>query len=260
MLTGSEVTAKEQGRVTAHVEGSLGVITLDRRGKHNALTLSMWSELGVAVTELAADDAISAIAIRGANGSFSAGADLTEVLAATAELGAARRYCETVVSTLVAIASAEATTIAAMDGIASGGGVEVAIAADHRIVTPRTSLQLPFGRLGVVPDRLTLNRLVALTGTSAAGWMMLKGEPVDAAECFRLGLVDHVVSDSATLNAAVGEIAAGAAHNQRARVQTKRHLRAPLNFTDVPALAAAMVESFVSGEVETAARRFLSKT
>ena len=133
----------------------------------------MWRRLGEVVPALAASPGVRVIVLRGAGGFFSAGADLRDVLEATRIRRAAESYCHQVVGALLAIAEFNGADGGSPRRPGGGGGVEIAMAADNRIATDNTSFQLPFARLGVVPDAFTLYRLRALIGESAA--------PVDGA-------------------------------------------------------------------------------
>lgn len=247
------------GEVSLVVADARATITLRRPEKHNALTGAMWDEITRLVDEAAARPDVRILVIEGAGTVFSAGADLGEVLDATAGDDAARRYCQRVVGALLAVASCPVPTVAVVDGPASGGGVELAVAADHRIGTPRTTMQLPFATLGVVPDEFTLSRLRALVGPSFAQWMVLRGRHIDAGTCHRRGLLEELVAvdevsdllDSLTRHAGGISSAAVAA--------VKTFLREPELARDVDVVAAPMVASFLSGEVALAAGRFLAR-
>lgn len=244
--------------VTGTVEHGRATITIHRPGKHNAMTTEMWEETTRLVNRMSTAPEVRLIVLRGHGGVFSAGADLSEVLAATANLDAARRYCETIVRTLLTLANSPVPTVAALDGIASGGGVELAIAADHRIAVTSATLQLPFARLGVVPDDFTLERLCSLAGESFVQWMILNGEPFAADECRRRGLIDEIVPPG-ELNSALDAFADRLARTYPDAVVSTRQRLKSHRVSDVKTAASAMVESFLSGDVESAARSFAAR-
>lgn len=249
-----------RGSVAQSVEGSVGLITLSRRGKHNAMTRDMWNELPVAIGTLAAVPEVVTIVIRGADGSFSSGADLNEVLAATASMEAAQAYCRSVVDALLAVAHCPKPTIAAISGVAAGGGAEIALAADLRVAEVSSYLQLPLARIGVVPDDFTLRRLLALGGPAVTRLMLFGGQAVPASRCLGMGLVDVVAADG-TLDEAVDEhVTAFGTTSPYAIREMKALLIADEFGAGTEEFAEGMARSFVAGDVEAFARRFTAKS
>ncbi|ARG70120.1 hypothetical protein B1T47_14840 [Mycobacterium kansasii] len=237
------------------IDGPLATVTVSRPKKRNALTAAMWTAIAELVPELADTDGVRLIALRGAGGYFSAGADLADVLAATTDLDAATAYCRIVVGALAAVATCRIPTIAAVDGLAAGGGVELALAADNRIATARSTFQLPFGALGVVPDGITLRRLTTIVGDATAQWMMLTGRPMDAANALRTGLIDDLVTD-VPLDT-VGRIAESVAnHCFPALLRARELVKPTLDAAQIERDAEEMARSFVSGHVREAVVRF----
>jgi enoyl-CoA hydratase/carnithine racemase len=248
-----------EGEVRSEIEGKAGVVTLSRRGKHNAMTASMWRQIPPKLDELVASAGVHAVVIKGAHGAFSAGADLTEVLAATADEGAARDFCGSVVAALEAIAACPVPTLAAMAGVAAGGGVEVALAADLRVAEPVVTMELPLARLGVVPDDFTLRRLHALGGGSTARRMLLAGRTLDSEECLRAGLIDELVEPGG-LDEAVDRLIVGFTRSSPFALRRMKKLlgeyERQASSTDP---IANMADSFVHGDVATSARSFLGR-
>ncbi len=177
-------------------------LTLTRPRKLNAVSVPMWHGIADLLTRMHEHfpDAKGLI-LKGAGGAFSSGADLSDLAAAAGDPAAAARFCDAIVSALYAIAAVPLPTLAAVDGIAHGGGLELAVAADCRLATRASTFRLPFARLGVVPDRLTLGRLLALIGPSSLQRLLISGEAISAAEAYRIGLVDEVVNDAEELEA-----------------------------------------------------------
>jgi enoyl-CoA hydratase/carnithine racemase len=180
------------GEVRTEVRDGVGWITLSRPEKRNALTVAMWRALPKAVRALADRQDLVALVLQGAEGTFGAGADLTDIVAATESRATATEYCLDVVTALHAVATAPLPTVAVISGVAAGGGAELALACDLRIADPGAKITFPFARMGVVPDQLTLQRLAATVGPSRARRLVLTGETVDAAQALAIGLVDLV--------------------------------------------------------------------
>ncbi len=252
-------TPAGSGDVLIDIEGSVASVTLNRPDKRNAVTTDMWLRIGDVIPELAATTGIRLIVIRGAGGVFSAGADLHDVLAATSDPAAAELYCHQVVGALLAIGNSSVPTVAALDGLAAGGGVEIAIAADIRIATENASCQLPFARLGVVPDAFTLYRLRELIGAAAAQWMVLSGRTVGAESAARMGLIDDLVPAGGLASAIAGLAANIDGTSGSALVTTRSLLRSGRPSFATHTAAEPMISSFVSGDVAAAAGRFTAR-
>jgi enoyl-CoA hydratase/carnithine racemase len=249
-----------RGLVETHTEASIGFITLNRKGKHNAMTREMWRALPEAVETLSSAPGVASIVIQGADGSFCAGADLSEVLAATRSMEAATEYCTTVVDALLALAYSPKPTIAAMSGVAAGGGAELALATDLRFADESSSLQLPLARIGVVPDDFTLRRLLALGGPAVARLMLFGGESMSASRCLAMGLVDVVTTQGGLDEAIKAHVGAFSTTSPYAIREIKALLIADELGAQVEDLVNGMAKSFVAGDVEKFARRFTRKT
>jgi enoyl-CoA hydratase/carnithine racemase len=250
----------DRGELRTEVKDRVGYVTLYRPAKRNALTREMWSALPGVVQALSSRTDLVAIALQGAEGTFGAGADLGDVLEASTDWASAEAYCTAVVTALLAVATTELPTVAWVAGIAAGGGAELALACDLRVADVTASFAFPFARLGVVPDRFTLDRLTATVGPSTARRLVLTGEVVDAKAALAMKLVDEVVA-SEDVAEAKGRWSARLSHGSRAaRIGMKRALRGLETTLDVASLTKEMVASIVSGEVREAAQAFLAKS
>lgn len=245
------------GEIHLKQNGPVTTLILNRPHKHNAMSLPMWDQLHQLVNGLQTSSESQVIVIRGAEQHFSAGGDLNEVLAATQSRQAATAYCRTVVRALHTVACSAIPTVSAINGVASGGGVEIAIATDVRIATRSATLQLPMTHLGVVPDDITLGRLRSAMGPVRTQWMLLHGRPVPAPICLTMGLVEEVADEEA-FDTAVDLLANSFA---RTAPMARRHTRELLavRLPSVEEAAVPMIESFLSGEVATAANNFVNR-
>jgi 3-hydroxyacyl-CoA dehydrogenase len=162
------------------------VITLENPPV-NALSFAYCAKLYEAIEAAHADDSVEAIAFTGANGLFSGGADVNDF---NNELPAGARTIRDVIR---AVELSIKPHIAAMDGVALGGGLELALACDYRIATPRSKLGLPEIKLGLLPGAGGTQRLPRLIGARAALEFMLKGSAVPAARVLELGILDEIV-------------------------------------------------------------------
>ena len=172
------------------VEEPMALITINRPEKHNAISLATLDELQDAARAAAADDRVKTIVVTGAGGrAFASGSDLSEV--AHRDL---RKALEPIVQGLAEqLERTPKPTIAAIDGICMGGGLEVALGCDLRIATPTSRFATPEGKLGIIPGGGATARLPRIVGRGWAMEMMLMGEPIDAERALAIGLVTRLV-------------------------------------------------------------------
>jgi 2-(1,2-epoxy-1,2-dihydrophenyl)acetyl-CoA isomerase len=177
----------------------IGTLTLNRPEKLNAFTGTMRQEIADALDELERDPEVRVIVITGAGRGFCAGADVgylaelverrdVEAMAALVEAG--RR----VVTTIRASAK---PVIASINGVAAGGGANLALACDLRIASDQARLGQTFNRIGLHPDWGGTYFLPRLVGPAKALELVWLADVIDADECLRLGLVNRVVPHGA---------------------------------------------------------------
>ncbi len=167
----------------------LALITINRPKKHNAISLKTLEELHVAVEQAATDPEIRVIAITGAGGrAFASGSDLSEV--ADRDL---KKAMEPIVQGLaLQLENTPKVTIAAIDGICMGGGLEIALGCDMRICSTTSQFGTPEGKLGIIPGGGATARLPRIVGRGWGLEMLLMGEPIPADRALQIGLVTHV--------------------------------------------------------------------
>jgi enoyl-CoA hydratase len=183
---------------TLHCElsGPVATITLDRPEVLHALNAQMFDELERAFTTLAADPTVRVVLITGSGErAFAAGADIRALTEtdATSGLEVSLRGQQVFALIESQLERNGKPVIAAINGVALGGGCELALACTLRIASDKARLGLPEVKLGLIPGYGGSQRLTRLIGRSAALRMMLTAQIVDAPEAFRLGLVDEVV-------------------------------------------------------------------
>jgi 3-hydroxyacyl-CoA dehydrogenase len=188
------------------------VITLDNPPV-NALSFAYCKQLLDEIRAAHADDAVEAIVITGANGLFSAGADVNDF---QNELPP---QAVTIRDVIAAIEASVKTHVAAIDGNCLGAGLELSLACDYRVATPNAKLGLPEIRLGLLPGAGGTQRLPRLIGARAALELMLKGSSVSAERAHELGIVDDVI-DSRDLIARAKELAKGPKRRVSERLAT----------------------------------------
>lgn len=187
-------------------EGGAAWVTIDRPDAMNALSGPVLEELGRATAALGADRDVRAVVFTGAGDkAFSAGADLKERRGMTAADTQAR--ITLINGVFDAIARLPKPTIAALNGVAFGGGLELALSCDFRVAVETAQLGLTEVRLGIMPGAGGTQRLTRLVGAARAKEMILLGRRIGAARAAEIGLVNEVVPPGG-LPDAVGRILA----------------------------------------------------
>ena len=194
----------------------------------NLVTLEMTERLIEALHELERDDAVRAVIVTGAGEkAFCAGSDIKEfadVRDMVVEKKLAREN-----EAFGMLESLSKPTVAAIEGLAYGGGCEISMACDLRIAGEGAKFALPEVRLGVVPGSGGLFRLPELVGPARAMELMYLGEPIDASEAERLGLVNEVVPDGAALSRAIDIARSISRQPKEALAAVKRGVRESLH-------------------------------
>lgn len=179
-------------------EGGIAWITLCRPKVRNALSRVLVDELDKALGTLERARGVKALILCG-EGDFAAGADITEMVDATPEEAMAFSFSPV----FNRLAAFPLPTIAAIDGYALGGGLELALARDIRIAARTARLGLPEITLGIMPGAGGTARLPKTIGLSRALAMIYTGEILSGEQALALGLVDRLAEDSARAEAEI---------------------------------------------------------
>ena len=171
-------------------KGAVGLITLNRPQALNALSASLIRDLGAALDELEADEAIGAIVITGSDKAFAAGADIKEM--------ADRSYMDVYLGDFITkgwerVGTCRKPVVAAVAGYALGGGCEIAMMCDTIIAADTAKFGQPEITIGTIPGSGGTQRLTRFVGKAKAMDMCLTGRMMDAAEAERSGLVSRIV-------------------------------------------------------------------
>jgi len=176
-------------------EDGIGTITLNRPDSMNALGGGMRQEILAAMETAVADPGVKVIVVTGAGKAFCAGGDVKEFVSgktrAEATLGIDQRPTRDKVVLL--IQSTGKPVIASVNGVAAGGGCNLALACDMRIASDRARFGETFVRRGIHPDWGGIWFLPRLVGYAKAAELIFSGEVIDAQEALRIGLVNKVV-------------------------------------------------------------------
>jgi enoyl-CoA hydratase len=233
--------ARAYETILYEVNASLALITIDRADKHNAISLATLADLQHAVARAAADDAVRVIAITGAGDkAFASGSDLSEVLHRDF-----RKALEPIVQGLAdQLERTPKPTIAAINGICMGGGLEVALGCDLRVASRTARFATPEGKLGIIPGGGATARLPRIVGRGWGMEMLLMGEAIDAERALAIGLVTRVVAPAELLP----EVRRMAAHLASFAPFVPRTMKAMVHAgMEASLVGALMLEKYAQG-------------
>jgi enoyl-CoA hydratase/carnithine racemase len=175
----------------------IGYLTLNRPEVRNAINQEMIDETLDALCRIEKDAEIRVLIVTGAGKAFQAGADIAE-LKQMKPLDILR-WNEGIVRINAGLEKLPQPVIAAVNGAAMGGGLELALACTFRIVAESAKLGLPEVKLGIIPGTGGTQRLPRLIGKGKAAEMILTGDAIDATEAYRIGLANRIAPDGETL-------------------------------------------------------------
>jgi len=194
-----------------HLErrGRVALLTVDRPGRLNAIGSDTLAQLHAALDVIEADPELRAIVLTGAGRAFSAGADITELDTLTGPADFAR-FVKGLTDVLDRLAACPVVSVAAVNGLAFGGGFELALACDLRLASPAAKFGVPEIKLGLLPAAAGTQRLSRLLPVTVAKYLLMTGEPLSADQALHYGVLNDVVDDVVGAALALGEsLAAG---------------------------------------------------
>lgn len=186
--------------LTLEVADRVAILWINRPDKLNALNDAIIAELGQAIDAIRVDDSIAGVLITGKGRAFVAGADISELAGQTPVLAKGRARAGQDV--FRRIETCPKPVIAVVNGFALGGGCELAMACHVRIASDTAKFGQPESKLGLLPGFGGSQRLSRLVGKGRAMQLLMTGEMIDAAEAYRIGLVNKVVPASELMGAA----------------------------------------------------------
>jgi enoyl-CoA hydratase/carnithine racemase len=200
--------------------GAVRILTMNRPEKRNALNSELTQGLLDALRAADADDSVGAIVLTGAGQGFCAGADLSEFKELGAGLAAEDR-ADLTMQVHLTFTKISKPIVAAINGHAMGGGAGLAIASDLAVMAEGAKLGYPESKHGIVAAIVMAN-LVRQVGRKAAFELVSLGEPVDAQQALRLGMVNKVVPLPGLMPEALAIAEKLAAVKREAMAETKR--------------------------------------
>ncbi len=191
-MSGADVRVESDGPVVS--------VLLDGPERHNVLDRAGWEALARVVEALSSEDEPRCVVLRGVGGrAFSAGSDIRAFGGQRDAPDDVRAYSAAIAGALEAIARCRHPTLAIVEGLCVGGGLEIAAACDLRVCEASSRFGAPIARLGLTMSYEELAPLVGLLGPGPVLEILLTGELVDAARARELGLVNRVAADGQAL-------------------------------------------------------------
>ncbi|WP_241010788.1 enoyl-CoA hydratase/isomerase family protein [Mycobacterium camsae] len=247
-------------RVALQRYRGVAVVTLSHPQAQNALNLASWRRLKLLFDDLATETELRAIVVRGAGGkAFAAGADIKEFPDTRSTVADATNYNEAVAACLRALTAVPVPVIAAVRGLAVGGGCELSMACDVRIATDDARFGIPLGKLGVILGFTEAETVARLIGPAALKYLLFSGELIDVTDAARWGLVQKVVPSDELADVTaelVGQICRQSAVTMRASKVVANMCGRALTGADTDALIRFNVEAYGGADVREGVAAF----
>ena len=217
-------------------DNGLATITLHRPDTFNALNRQVFSELQAVLADIERDDAIKVVILTGGDKCFAAGVDIREIdeIATSAE---ARRFLKEANRVFDSMEESEKPIIAAISGLALGGGCELALACDLRIAADNATFGQPEIKIGMIAGGGGTQRLPRIIGITKAKELLYTGDFIDASEAYRIGLLNKVVPAASLVDEARAMAMKIAQQPHLALQATKLAINAGLNMDKRSAMA-----------------------
>jgi enoyl-CoA hydratase len=250
------------GEVLVERDGAIATVTLSNPQRMNALSASMWDQLGSHMKTLDQDISLRCIVLRGAGEkAFAAGADIANFATERANSRQAKAYAARISGGMRALAECRHPVVAAIHGACVGGGLLVAAQADIRICGESSRFGVPVKNLGLVEAYDELQGMMRVVGRAATLEILLEGRIWEAREAYEKGLVNRVVADDKVMDeslATARRIAEGAPLAARWHKKFVRRLADPRPLTEVEideSYACFDTEDFKEGVAAFLAKR-----
>lgn len=242
-------------------EAPLARIRLNSPVRRNAMSRAMWRALPGLCAEIEAQAEALVVVVEGAGGHFCAGADISEFGEVYRDALATRDYSDAIQDGLAALAALDRPTLAALGGVAVGGGLAIAVSCDLRFCAEDAHLAITPAKLGLLYGHVETRRLIELVGPARAKDLLFSGRRVAPAEALAMGLVDRVTAPEA-LGPSVAAYAAELSRlSQRSIRGAKRAVEAIVRGMqdESPAFRAAIEDSALGEDFREGRTAFTEK-
>jgi 2-(1,2-epoxy-1,2-dihydrophenyl)acetyl-CoA isomerase len=186
-------------QVLTDVQDGVETITLNQPAKFNALSNAMLQELGDVVRAAERDSAVRAIVLTGSGKGFCSGADISEFDLSNGGMDAGEHLRQRFNPLVTRMRTMEKPLLAAINGVAAGAGMSLALACDLRFAAESARFVVAFVKIGLVPDAGLMYFLPRLVGPGKTLEMAWTGDPVSAQDAYELGMLNRVLPDDELL-------------------------------------------------------------
>ena len=241
------------------VSDEIALVTINRPEALNALTTWFFNEMDQVVAEINGRTDVRVMIITGEGKAFVAGADIAEMVDKTPEEGS--DFSRLGQNTFRSLGEMEIPVIAAINGFALGGGLELAMGCDFRIASSISKFGQPEVSLGLIPGYAATQRLPRLTGLGDALYLLMTADMIGAADALRIGLVQKVVEPEELMDTVMGIANTIIAKGPKAIKLIKKVVRQGMaeGFNEGSELEADMFGTLFKDEGETGMKAFLDK-
>jgi enoyl-CoA hydratase/carnithine racemase len=249
------------GTLRVEQSDAVATIVIDNPRRRNALNQDMWQQFEPLLDQLAADPSVKVVVVRGADGNFSAGADISDLKAILHNHDSGAHDGGHVSAGENALATFPKPTIAAIEGYCIGGAWQIAGACDIRIAADSATFGITPAKVGIVYPLTGIERLVRIAGPATAKYLLLTGDFITAAEAHGLGLLAKVVPEDGFWEE-IQAFASRLATRSQLSIQAMKQIvdAIAVNDSTVPAISDYWQDQMAcSGEPETGIRAFLAK-
>ncbi|MEM7693877.1 MAG: enoyl-CoA hydratase-related protein [Pseudomonadota bacterium] len=194
-MTDFDIDGGYAPHVDVEVDGEVAIATLINPARRNAISLGMWRELEAFAIDANGDPDVRAVLFRGADGTFCAGADISDFDEARDGSDASRAYDDQLERTCLAVEAIRQPTVAQLEGPVVGAGAALAACCDLRVAAADAFVMVPAARLGLGYDPRGVARLARTFGEPTAAWLLLTAGRLPAARAFASGAVHEVAEE-----------------------------------------------------------------
>lgn len=241
------------------VNEQIATVTISRPEAMNALNTRFFNEMDHVVAKVSNMKDVRVMIITGEGKAFVAGADIAEMVDKTPEEGSV--FSRLGQNTFKSFGEMDIPVIAAINGFALGGGLELAMGCDFRIASSKAKFGQPEVNLGLIPGYAATQRLPRLTGLGDALYLLMTADMIDAQDALRIGLVQKVVEPEELMETVMGIAKNIITKGPKAVSLVKKVSRQGMlqGFEKGSELEAEMFGSLFKDEGETGMRAFLEK-
>ncbi len=250
------------GRIAVEKQGAVGWLLLDHPERLNAISLAMWKSIPEAVEQLAGDDEVRVVVMRGAGEkAFASGADISEF--EQSRLGDGVQGYDTAIALAhLALAALDKPLLVMVHGFCMGGGLALSLSADLRYASDQARFAIPAARLGVGYHLEGVEELARLVGISNAKHMLYTARVFSAEEALRMGLV-NALYPAARLEHEVRAVAERIAGNSPLTLKSLKliatEIGKPPDSRDLDAVNRSIAACVSSEDYQEGIRAFLEK-